>query len=110
MLFKTDSINEDVTLGALVMFSFSCHRVPSGAPNRPPPLGPTLETLTIDPSGTTGTDATGCWLSYARFILGESPAGLSSEASLRMLIAHSFRGKRKGEVSATRRTDDCALM
>lgn len=66
MLFKTDSINEDVTLGALVMFSFSFHCVPSSAPNnRPPLLGSILETLTIDLSDTTGTDVTACLLSYA---------------------------------------------
>lgn len=45
MLFKTDSINEDVTLGALVMFSFSFHCVLSGALNNGPPLtGSLLET------------------------------------------------------------------
>lgn len=39
-----NSINEDVTLGALVMFSFSFHCV-SGAPNNGPPLtGSLLET------------------------------------------------------------------
>lgn len=48
MLFKPGSINEDVTLGALVMFSFSFHCVLSGAQsNRPPLMGPILETLTI---------------------------------------------------------------
>lgn len=111
MLFKTDSINEDVTLGATVMFSFSLHCVLGGAPNdRPPLTGPILETLTIDLSDTTGTDATGCSLSYACFILGGSYTGLRREASLRTLIAHSFHGKQKGEFSAICSTEDCALM
>lgn len=108
LLFKTESVNEDVTLGALVMFSFSFHCVLSGASrNRPPPTGPILEILTIDLRDTTGTEATGCSLSYARFTLGESYAGLRRKASLGTLITHSFRGKQKGEFSAICGIEGC---
>jgi len=111
MLFKTDSINEDVTLGALVMFSFSSHCALSSAPNNwPPPVGPILETLTIDLSDTTGTDATGCLLSYACFTLGEPYARLRRKASLRTLIARSSHGKQKGEFSAICSIEDWDLM
>lgn len=69
MLFKTDSINEDVTLGALAMFSFSFRCILSGAPNNWPPLtGSLLETLTRGLSDTTGTNVTGCLVSYTFFI------------------------------------------
>lgn len=107
MLFKTDSINDDGTPGALVMSSFSFHCAPT---NRPPPVGPILEILTIDLSDTTGTDATGCSFSYACSISGEWDAGLRREASLGTLIAPSSHGKQKGEFSAICSTEDCDLI
>lgn len=100
MLFKTDSVNEDVTLGALLMFSWSFHRVLSGGPNNRPPLtGPSLETLTTDLSDATeGTEATGCLLSYARFTSGESYVGLRVGSGR---LAHVLStGNTKGEFSA----------
>lgn len=96
MLFKPGSINEDVTLGALVMFSFSSHHVLSSGPsNRPPLTGPILETLTTDLSDATGPEATGCLSSYACCTSGEPCVGLRREARLRALTAPSFHGKQK---------------
>lgn len=89
MLFRTDSINEDVTPGAPAVSPFNFHCLLTGAANnRPPPTGPILETLTTGLSDITGTDATGCWLSYAPFTLGALYVKESSEASLGTFTFH----------------------
>lgn len=94
MLFRRENINEDVTLGAPDMFSFSSHCMLSGAPdNGPPVTDPILETLTMDLGGATGTGKAGCLFSYTCFTSGESYMGLGREPIVRMLITHSSRGK-----------------
>lgn len=94
MLFRRESINEDMTLGAPAMFCFSSHCLLSGAPdNGPPVTDPILETLTTDLGGATGTGKAGCLFSYTCFTSGESYVGLGREAILRMLITHSSHGK-----------------
>lgn len=103
MLFKTDSINEDVTLGTPVPSNFHCLLI-GAANNRPPLMGPILETLTRGLSDITGTNATGCLLSYAPFTLG---ALCMKEASLRTFTTHSFHGKWKAELSTVGSTVDC---
>lgn len=77
MLFRRESINEDVTPGAPAMFSFSSHWMLSGAPDSGPPVrDPILEALTMDLGGATGTGKAGCLLSYACFASGESYVAL----------------------------------
>lgn len=75
MLFKSDSINEDVTLGALVMLAFHC--ILSCAPiSRPSVMGSILETLTIGLTETNGPDGTDCSvLALLRWMVCRSKEG-----------------------------------
>lgn len=101
MLFKRESINEDVTQGAPAMFSFSSPcKLSRALDNGPPVRDPILETLTMDLGGATGTGKAGCLFPYTSFSPGESYVCLGRETILRVLIPHSPHGKPKWEFRA----------